>query len=129
MDLKTRVLVVEDAASMREMIVKGLKELGFKDVLEAEDGEQAFDLLLTTTPRIGLILSDWGMPKCDGLQLLKLVRATPEFKNTPFLMVTAKGEMVHTLEAVQAGVSNFVVKPFTVDILRDKLNAIALKNA
>ena len=114
---------------MREMIVKGLKELGFKDVLEAEDGEQAFDLLLTTTPRIGLILSDWGMPKCDGLQLLKLVRATPEFKNTPFLMVTAKGEMVHTLEAVKAGVSNFVVKPFTVDILRDKLNAIALKNA
>ena len=126
-ELNTRILVVEDASSMRAMIVKALNELGYNDIIEAEDGEKGFDALLTAQPKVGLILADWDMPKCTGLQLLKLVRATPDFSKVPYIMVTAKSEMSNTLEAVKEGVSNFIVKPFTVDILREKFKAVANK--
>ena len=126
-DLKTKILVVEDAASMRAMIVKSLHELGYKDIIEAEDGEKAFDLILTTSPKVGLILADWNMPKCTGLQLLKLVRATPDSAKIPFIMITTNSEMNQKLEAVKEGVSSFIVKPFTLEILRDKFKAVSQK--
>ena len=126
-DLKTKILVVEDAASMRAMIVKALQDLGYSDIIEAEDGEKAFDLLLTTNPRVGLILADWNMPKCTGLQLLKLVRATPDYAKTLFIMLTTNSEMSQTLEAVKEGVNSFIVKPFTLDILREKFKAVSQK--
>ncbi len=126
-ELKTRILVVEDAASMRAMIVKALKDLGYTDIVEAEDGEKAYDLLLTTSPKVGLILADWNMPKCTGLQLLKLVRATPDYAKTLFIMLTTNSEMNQTLEAVKEGVNSFIVKPFTLEILREKFKAVSQK--
>ncbi len=126
-DLKTRILVVEDAPSMRSLIVKALNELGYVDILEAEDGEKGYSVLTSTSPKIGLVLSDWNMPNCTGLEFLKKVRKTPEFEKTPFLMITSNNELQHTLDAVMEGVSNFIVKPFTKDVLRDKLKAVANK--
>jgi len=120
-DLKTRVLVVDDAQSMREMVVKSLNELGFMDVLQAENGKKGFDLLANERPKIGLVLSDWNMPICSGLEFLKLVRLFPDLADVPFIMVTSNNEMQHALAAVKEGVSNFIVKPFTTEVLRQKL--------
>jgi len=126
-DLKTKILAVEDAESIRVMMVKSLNELGFLDIIQAENGKIGFDLLMNEKPKVGLILSDWNMPVCNGLEFLKLVRATPGFDEIPFVMVTSNDELKHTLTAVKEGVSNFIVKPFTTKVLREKLKAISNK--
>jgi two-component system chemotaxis response regulator CheY len=120
-DLNTKVMVVDDMMTMRKLVSKVLKEVGFKDISEAKDGAEAWTLISAANPPFGLVVSDWNMPNCSGLDLLRRVRADSRFKTLPFLMVTAEAEKHQIVEAVQAGVTNYVIKPFTPDILREKL--------
>ena len=113
MDLNMKVLVVDDFATMRRIVKNVLKQLGFSDILEADDGATALDVIKEN--KIDLIVSDWNMPKMTGLDLLKTVRENESTKEIPFLMVTAEAQKENVLQAVQAGVSNYIVKPFTAD--------------
>ena len=122
MDLSMTVLVVDDFATMRRILKNMFRQLGFNNIIEADDGTTALEALQKN--EIGLIVSDWNMPKMTGLELLKTVRASDEHKNIPFLMVTAEAQKQNVLDAVQAGVSNYVVKPFTAEQISDKLNKI-----
>lgn len=124
----TRILVVDDMLTMRKMVQKVCKELGFSDFLEAPDGRQAWEVLTAAEPPVGLVISDWNMPNATGLDLLKRVRAETRYKNLPFVMVTAEAEKSQVIEAVQAGVSNYVVKPFTSEMLKEKLEAAYKKH-
>ena len=122
MDLSMTVLVVDDFATMRRILKNIFRQLGFENVIEADDGTTALEALKKN--KIDLIVSDWNMPKMTGLELLKTVRASDEYKGIPFLMVTAEAQKQNVLEAVQAGVSNYVVKPFTAEQISDKLEKI-----
>ena len=122
MDLSMTVLVVDDFATMRRILKNMFRQLGFNNIIEADDGTTALEALQKN--EIGLIVSDWNMPKMTGLELLKTVRASDEHKQIPFLMVTAEAQKQNVLDAVQAGVSNYVVKPFTAEQISDKLNKI-----
>nr|WP_319397131.1 response regulator [uncultured Desulfobacter sp.] len=122
MDTSIKILIVDDFATMRRILKNILKQLGFKNLVEADDGTTAWDVL--ESQEIDLIISDWNMPKMTGLELLKKVRASDKYKKSPFLMVTAEAQKQNVIEAVQAGVSNYVVKPFTAEAISDKLKKI-----
>jgi two-component system chemotaxis response regulator CheY len=119
MDSNMKILVVDDFATMRRILKNVLKQIGFTKVVEADDGTTALDVL--RKDKIDLILADWNMPKMTGLDLLKTVRADGSLKDIPFLMVTAEAQKDSVLQAVQAGVSNYIVKPFTADAIKEKL--------
>ena len=121
-DTSMKVLVVDDFATMRRIVKGVLKQLGFSDIIEAEDGQLALKEL--QKEKVGLIVSDWNMPNMTGLDLLKAVRADANLKSTPFLMVTAEGQKENVVQAVQAGVSNYIVKPFTPETFSAKLEKI-----
>lgn len=123
MDTSIKILIVDDFATMRRILKNILKQLGFKNLVEADDGTTAWELL-TGSQTIDLIISDWNMPKMTGLELLKKVRADSRYAKIPFLMVTAEAQKQNVIEAVQAGVSNYVVKPFTAEAISDKLKKI-----
>jgi two-component system chemotaxis response regulator CheY len=122
MDLTMKVLIVDDFATMRRIIKNVLKQIGFSNILEADDGTTALGVLKET--KIDLIISDWNMPKMSGLDLLRKVRKENATKNVPFVMVTAEAQKENVLQAVQAGVSNYIVKPFTADAVKEKLKQI-----
>jgi len=126
----TRVLVVDDMMTMRKIVINGLKKLGLKNTVEAEDGDAAWEVMEKSTSegQIGLIVCDWNMPNMTGLELLKKIRANDKYKDTPFLMVTAEAEQKAVLEAVQEKVSNYIVKPFSPDTLEEKLNGVYKKH-
>jgi len=126
-DPSTKVLIVDDMMPIRKLVGKVCKELGFTNLVEASDGIQAWEQVQNSQPPIGLIISDWNMPNCSGLDLCKRLRGDSRFGKTPFLMVTAEAEQHQVVEALQAGVDNYVVKPFTVQILNEKLEAIYKK--
>lgn len=118
-----KILVVDDFPTMRRIVKTLLKQNGFNNFSDAEDGEQAFKMM----EREGdyeFIVSDWNMPNMTGLELLKMVRADERFKHLPFLMVTAEAEKENIIEAVKAGVTNYIVKPFTGITLKEKLEKI-----
>lgn len=121
-DTSLRVLVVDDFATMRRIVKGVLKQLGFSDIIEAEDGSLALDLL--QKEKVGLIVSDWNMPNMTGLDLLKAVRGDDSMKGIPFIMVTAEGQKENVVEAVKAGVSNYIVKPFTPETFNEKLQKV-----
>jgi two-component system chemotaxis response regulator CheY len=121
-DTSMKVLVVDDFATMRRIVKGVLKQLGFSDIIEAENGSSALDEL--KKEKVGLIVSDWNMPKMTGLDLLKAVREDEKFKSIPFIMVTAEGQKENVLEAVKAGVSNYIVKPFTPETFNEKLQKV-----
>ena len=121
-DTNLKVLVVDDMSTMRRIIKNVLKQIGFSDLVEAENGQDALAKLKAGD--IGFIVSDWNMPVMQGIDLLRAVRADAELKHLPFLMVTAEGQKENIIEAVQAGVSNYVVKPFTAEALKAKLEKI-----
>jgi two-component system, chemotaxis family, chemotaxis protein CheY len=125
----TRVLIVDDMSTMRKIVGKTCKELGFSDLTEAADGIQAWEALNNAPAPIGLIISDWNMPNCTGIDLLKRVRGDSRFSKIPFLLVTAEAEQHQVIEAVKAGVDQYVVKPFTKDDLKTKLEAVYKKYA
>lgn len=121
-DNSVKILVVDDFATMRRIVKGVLKQLGFSEIIEADDGKTALEEL--KKDRIGLIVSDWNMPNMTGLELLKEVRADAGLKDIPFLMVTAEGQKENVVEAVQAGVSNYIVKPFTPETFSAKLEKV-----
>ena len=116
------VLVVDDAATMRRIVRSLLRELGIKNVREAEDGEIALEDL--KRQKADLVVSDWAMPKMTGIELLRAIRQDEALKDTPVLMVTAESKKENIMEAVQAGVNNYIVKPFNSKTLEEKLNKI-----
>ena len=113
------VLVVDDAATMRRIVRSLLRELGLKNIREAEDGVIALDSL--KTHKMDLVVSDWSMPNMTGLELLQKMKADDGLKDIPVLMVTAESKKENIMQAVQAGVSNYIVKPFNSQTLEDKL--------
>ena len=125
MDKQIKILVVDDFATMRKVIRNLLKQVGFENVTEAEDGVNALRTL--KSQKIDFVISDWNMPNMTGLELLKAVRADEELKLTPFLMVTAEALQDNVVAAVKAGVNNYIVKPFTADVLNEKINKILEK--
>lgn len=120
------VLVVDDFSTMRRIVRNILRDLEFKNILEAENGSSALDIL--NSQDVDLVVSDWNMPKMTGLELLKSVRAADRLKNIPFLMVTAEAQKENIVEAVKAKVSNYIVKPFTAATMAEKLAKILPPN-
>jgi len=116
------VLIVDDFITMRRIVRKILRDLDFEDIIEAEDGSAAMEVLQRTS--VDLIISDWNMPKMTGLELLKQVRSTESLKDTPFLMLTAEAQKENIVEAIKEKVSNYIVKPFTAAVLEEKLAKI-----
>jgi two-component system chemotaxis response regulator CheY len=127
LDPETKILIVDDFATMRQIVRKSLKELGLNNVQEAVDGVDALDKL--GKEQFGFIISDWNMPNMMGLDFLKAVRANEKLKGIPFLMVTAEAKRDNVLEAAKAGVSQYIVKPFTVASLEEKIKAIFAKKS
>ncbi len=121
-DTGIKVLVVDDMSTMRRIVKNVLRQIGFSDIVEAENGQDALTKL--KAGGFGLVVSDWNMPVMQGIELLRAVRADTELKTIPFLMVTAEAQKENLIEAVQAGVSNYVVKPFTAEVLQGKLEKI-----
>lgn len=119
MDKSINVLIVDDYRTMLRIIQNLLKQLEFNNVEEAMDGEQALAKL--RTGNFGLVLSDWNMAPMTGLDLLREVRADGRLKNLPFIMVTAESKTENVLAAKQAGVSNYIMKPFNAETLREKI--------
>jgi two-component system chemotaxis response regulator CheY len=122
-----KILIVDDKLTMRKVIKNMLDELGFKNITLANNGSEAWTLLEQASSGgdpFEFIISDWSMPEMSGLDLLNKVRDDDNYKTTPFLMITAEAEQSNVLVAVKAGVSNFIVKPFTTDVLKEKINKI-----
>jgi len=122
LDLKMKVLVVDDFSTMRRILKNILKQIGYSDIEEAEDGNSALARL--RQGGFGLVVSDWNMPNMTGLDLLKAIRADNALNNMPVLMVTAEAKKENVMDAIKAGVNNYVVKPFTADILKEKIEKI-----
>ena len=122
MDLSMDVLVVDDFATMRRILKNILRQIGFTNISEADDGKNALTML--KKKRFDLILCDWNMPEMPGIELLERVRADDGLKDIPFVMVTAEAQKENILAAVQAGVSNYVVKPFTAETISEKLEKV-----
>lgn len=122
LDLKMKILVVDDFSTMRRIVKNILKQIGFSNIDEAEDGNNA--LLKLKQEKFDMVVSDWNMPNMTGLDLLKAIRSDSVINNMPVLMVTAEAKKENVLEAIQAGVNNYVVKPFTADTLKDKIEKI-----
>ncbi|RLB00460.1 MAG: response regulator [Deltaproteobacteria bacterium] len=122
LDKDIRVLVVDDFSTMRRIVKNILRQLGFNNIVEADDGTTGLGVL--QKEKIDLIISDWNMPKMTGLDLLKAVRSDDALKDIPFLMVTAEAQQENIIEAVKAGVSNYIVKPFTAETLGKKIEQV-----
>lgn len=121
-DKNINVLVVDDFPTMRRIVRSLLRELGFTNVEEAEDGQEALGKLRGGA--FELVISDWNMPVLDGLEMLKQIRNESDLKHLPVLMVTAEAKKENIIAAAQAGASGYVVKPFTAATLEEKLNKI-----
>ncbi len=124
-DKNMKILLVDDFATMRKVIKNLLKQTGYYNIAEAEDGVEALRAL--KSEKVDFIISDWNMPNMTGLELLKAVRADKDLTGLPFLMVTAEGLQKNVLAAVKAGVSNYIVKPFTAEVLNEKIEKIIAK--
>ena len=121
-DLNMKILVVDDMSTMRRIVKNILKQLGFNNLEEVENGQDALTKLHADT--YGFVVSDWNMPVMMGIDLLRAIRADEKLKKIPVLMVTAEAQKENLMEAVQAGVSNYVVKPFTAETMQEKINKI-----
>jgi two-component system chemotaxis response regulator CheY len=122
MDLKMKILIVDDITSMRRIVFDSLSQIGFNNIVEAKDGESALKTLKLN--KIDLVLCDWNMPKMSGLELLKAVRNDEKLKNIPFIMITAEGKKENVLDAVKAGVNNYIIKPFNTESLKIKITSV-----
>ena len=122
MDLGMKVLIVDDFATMRRILKNIMKQIGFSDITEADNGKNALKVL--KSDKIDLVLCDWNMPEMAGIDVLNTVRADSDLKDTPFIMVTAEAQKENILEAVKAGVSSYIVKPFTAETVEEKLQKV-----
>jgi len=122
-----KVLIVDDYATMRRIIRNLLTQIGFDDIEEAEDGEKALKKMRAA--QFGLVLSDWNMSPVTGLELLKTVRADSALAKTPFILITAESKPENIVAAKQAGVNNYIIKPFNAETLKTKINAVLSRTA
>lgn len=118
----TKFLVVDDSLTMRRIVVNTLKTLGFSGIIEAVDGKDAMTKLMSEGA--DFLITDWNMPEMNGLELTKWVRSTEQFTDLPILMVTTRGNKEDVIEAMRTRVSNYIVKPFTAQGLKEKIDAI-----
>lgn len=116
-----KCLVVDDSATMRRIVVNALRSIGYDNVVEAADGSDALQKCDAT---IELVITDWNMPVMGGLDFVKHLRATPPHARTPILMVTTRSVKEDILQAVEAGVSSYILKPFTPQVLKEKIDQI-----
>ena len=122
MDKNMKILIVDDFSTMRRIVKNLLVELGFKNIIEADDGKTALPIL--EQGGIDFLVTDWNMPGMPGIDLLKAVRANSNLASLPVLMVTAESQREQIMEAAQAGVNGYVVKPFTADTLKEKIDKV-----
>ncbi len=121
-----RFLVVDDSPTMRRIVINALRSFGYDDIVEAADGQEALQKL-ESEGNIDFVITDWNMPNMTGLELTKAIRSHPKFSNLPILMVTTRGLKEDILQALQARVNNYIVKPFTPNILKEKIEKILAK--
>ncbi|WP_456450424.1 chemotaxis response regulator CheY [Hydrogenimonas sp.] len=119
-----KIMVVDDSSTMRRIIKNTLNRLGYKDLLEAADGAEAWEIMQANKDDIGVLITDWNMPNMNGLELVKKVRGQAEFEDIPIIMVTTEGGKAEVITALKAGVNNYIVKPFTPQVLKEKLEAV-----
>ena len=117
-----QTLIVDDQLTIRSLVRNGLQQIGMTDVREASDGEEALRALITKPAH--LVISDFNMPKLDGLGLLRAIRAHPPLRGTAFIMLTGRADKDLVDRAAQFGVNNYLVKPFTVGTLREKIEEV-----
>ena len=117
-----KFLVVDDSLTMRRIVVNALKAQGFDDIIEAADGKDAVAKILSEGAQF--VITDWNMPEMNGLELAKWLRTNPQFENIPILMITTRGNKDDVIEAMKARVNNYIVKPFTPQGLKDKIDQI-----
>ena len=122
MDKEMKILIVDDFSTMRRIIKNLMRDLGFTNTSEADDGTTALPML--QNGKFDFLVTDWNMPGMQGIDLLKAVRADPELVSLPVLMVTAESKRDQIVEAAQAGVNGYVVKPFTAITLKEKIDKI-----
>ncbi|MBI1911739.1 MAG: chemotaxis response regulator CheY [Deltaproteobacteria bacterium] len=122
-----KILVVDDFSTMRRIIKNILREIGYSNVDEADDGTTALEKLKGS--KFDFVVTDWNMPNMPGIELLKAIRQDPSLKETPVLMVTAEAAKENVVTAVQAGVNNYIVKPFTAAALKERIDLILGKAA
>lgn len=118
-----KILVVDDFSTMRRIVKNLLRELGFENVMEADDGLTALPLL-EKAGDFDFVVSDWNMPGMTGINLLREIRSNPSLASTPVLMITAEAKRENIIEAVEAGVNGYIVKPFTAATLQDKIGKV-----
>lgn len=118
-----KFLVVDDSVTMRRIVANSLKNLGYENIVEAVDGKDALTKLAADA-EINFVITDWNMPELTGLELTKAIRADEKYTKLPILMVTTRGVKEDIIEALQAKVSNYVIKPFTPQILKEKIDQI-----
>lgn len=120
-------MIVDDAPTMRRIVINALASLGFNTVVEAADGLEALSKLKTGNPKIDFVITDWNMPNMNGLELIQEIRKDPAFKALPIVLVTTRGEKKDIIEALKSGVDNYIVKPFSPAVLKEKLDAVKEK--
>ena len=118
-----KILVVDDSTTMVRIILNTLKRIGYNDILTAFDGVEATEQM-KENDGIDLIITDWNMPNMNGLELVKYIRKDEIYKETPIVMVTTEGGKAEVITALKAGVNNYIVKPFTPAVLKEKLSAV-----
>ncbi len=124
---EARILIVDDMTSIRDLVRVSLNKLGYESIVEAPDGATALDLIQKqqkSNRQFDLVLCDWNMPKMMGIDLLKTVRKNPEWEFLPFILITTESEKTNILEAIASGVSDYIVKPFSVSILQNKMASV-----
>lgn len=119
-----RILVVEDLLVMRRLIVNTLKSVGYTDLLQATNGEEALELIVNPDSKIEFVITDWLMPVMDGITLVKFLRANPETKDLPIIMLTSMNDKDNLIEALKYNVNDYVVKPFTPKLLQSKIESV-----
>ncbi len=115
-----KILVVDDSPPMRQIIKNALRQIGYEDIIEASDGEEAYSLI----DGVDILITDWNMPKLDGLSLIKKIRADKKYASLLIMMVTTEGGKSAIVDAIRAGANNYVVKPFTKDFLKQKVEQL-----
>ena len=121
-DMNMKILTVDDFSTMRRIVRNILRQLGYNNIVEAEDGAAGLEIL--QNQEIDFVISDWNMPNMTGLELLKAIRNDAKLKDLPVLLVTAEALKENVLEAVKAGVNGYIVKPFTAETLKEKIDSI-----
>ena len=116
-----KFLVVDDSATMRRILVNSLQRLGYADCVEASDGQEA---VARFDPSIHFVITDWNMPNMSGLELARTLRATPDGRSIPILMVSTRSVKEDIMAAIEASVSNYIVKPFTPQLLEEKIESV-----